>query len=346
MLRCSTRWHLPQRDPFKVLGLTRTATKAEVKMKYRELARVFHPDAEAGDSAKMEEVNHAYKVLLKEGGYERLHLPGPKDASGIGGRGGAGGAGAVGVTAEGRRRDARQSSAAPFTVDQQAYSTETSDERAAGEAAGSASAAPFLSDEEVEKMGALDPSTERRTPDGKYLYQSRDDQSWVELDRPLLRAQQPHYASFAAQADMSAELRRRSLLKEKEMNAKSSFQRTADRLADSADLPTHNKHFLRFYVLLLIGVFYLMYKRTFERTHHHRKRHNFYHNLEDNREELLEAYVQHKAGLQVSAVAAALVFIAAAEGKTACDAVVPSPPEVFFRAVKPPPDHFTVIAGG
>lgn len=195
-------------------------------------------------------------------------------------------------------------------------------------------------------MGALDPATERRTPEGKYLYQSRDDQTWVELERPLLRAHQPHYASFSAQADMAGELRRRSLLKEKEENEKSAFQRATDKLSDSADLPTRNPHFLRFYVVLLICVFYLMYKRTFERTNHQRKRTNFYHDLEDNRAELLEAYAQHKAGLQVSAVAAALVFIAAAERKTMQDAVVPSPPEVFFRAVKPPADHFTVIAGG
>ncbi|KAL7696683.1 DnaJ domain protein-like protein [Lotmaria passim] len=332
MLRYSTWWRLPQRDPFKVLGLSRTATKAEVKMKYRELARVYHPDAESGDSTKMEEVNHAYKLLLKEGGYERLHLPGPKDGSAGGSRAG------VGVTAEGRRQPPRQTTTAPFTVEQQDHSTERS-----GSGAGSSS---YFSDEEMEKVSALDPATERRTPSGKYLYQSRDDQSWVELDRPLLRAHQPHYASFAAQADMNAELRRRAVLKEREQNEKSGFQRAADRLADSADLPTHNPHFLRFYVLLLIAVFYLMFKRTFERTTHQRKRTEFYHDLEDNRAELLETYALHKAGLQVSAVAAAVLFIAAAEHKTLNDAVVPSPPEVYFRAVKPPPDHFTVVAGG
>lgn len=344
MLRGSALWRLPQRDPFKILGLSRTATKAEVKMKYRELARVFHPDAESGDSAKMEEVNHAYKLLLKEGGYERLHLPGPRDPSSTS----SAGTRNVGVTAEGRRRSPGHTATAPFTVDQQDHSYDTTEGVSAGASSASASAASssYLSDEEMEKVSALDPATERRTPAGKYLYQNRDDQSWVELDRPLVRAHQPHYATFAAQADMNAELRRRAVLKEKEQNEKSNFQRAADRLSDSADLPTRNPHFLRLYVLLLIAVFYLMYKRTFERTTHQRKRANFYHELEDNRAELLEAYAAHKTGLQVSAVAAAMVFIAAAEKKTMQDAVVPSPPEVFFRAVKPPPDHFTVIAGG
>ncbi|KPA83309.1 putative mitochondrial DnaJ domain protein-like protein [Leptomonas pyrrhocoris] len=332
MIRYSRWWRLPQRDPFKVLGLSRAATKAEVKMKYRELARVYHPDAESGDGVKMEEVNHAYKLLLKEGGYERLHLPGPKDGVSSTANG------AVGVTAEGRRHPPRQTAAAPFSVDQQEFSTEPSGT--------SASSSSYLSDEEMEKVSALDPATERRTPEGKYLYQSRDDQSWVEMDRPLLRAHQPHYASFAAQADMKAELRRRAVLKEREQNEKSGFQRAADRLADSADLPTRNRHLLRFYALLVITVFYLMFKRTFERTTRQQRRTGYYHDLEENRAELLEAYALHKAGLQVSAVAAAVVFIAAAEHKTMLDAVVPSPPEVFFRAVRPPPDHFTVVAGG
>ncbi|KPI84098.1 DnaJ domain protein-like protein [Leptomonas seymouri] len=334
MIRYSAWWRLPQRDPFKILGLSRSASKAEVKMKYRELARVYHPDAESGDSAKMEEVNHAYKLLLKEGGFERLHLPSPKGGSSSRDKG------TPGVTADGRRQPIRQTATAPFTADQHDCSTERSVQRS------SASSSSYLSDAETEKLSALDPTTERRTPEGKYLYQSRDDQSWVELDRPLLRAHQPHYASFAAQADMNAELRRRAVLKERELNEKSGFQRAVDRLADSADLPTRNPRFLRFYVLLIISVFCLMYKRTFERTTHQRRRTNFYHDLEENRAELLEAYVLHKAGMQVSVVAAAVVFLAAAEHKTMQDPVVPSPPEVYFRAVKPPPDHFTVVAGG
>ncbi|TPP43281.1 DnaJ domain family protein [Leishmania donovani] len=326
---------LPQRDPFKMLGLTRSATKAEVKMKYRELARIYHPDAGSGDSAKMEEVNHAYKLLLKEGGYERLHLPGSSRARPHGAKG------PVGVTSESRRELPREKATAPFTVDQQSSGTAGA---SSGASAGTASS--LLTDEEAEKVSALDPATERRTPEGKYLYQSRDDQSWVELDRPLLRAQQPHYASFSAQADMKAELRRRAVLKEKEQNEKSRFQRTADRLADSAELPTQNPHLLRIYALVVVCVFYLMYKRTFERTHHQRKRAKFYQALEENREELMATYEKHKEGLQVTAVAAALVFLAAAEHKTADDPVVPSPPEVFYRSVKPPSDHYTVVAGG
>ncbi|GET90850.1 Dnaj domain protein-like protein [Leishmania tarentolae] len=333
--RVHSRLLLPQRDPFKILGLTRSATKAEVKMKYRELARIYHPDAESGDSAKMEEVNHAYKLLLKEGAYERLHLPAPGGARAHDGNR------PVGVTSESRRQPLREMATAPFTVDQQTSGTAGS---SLGMSSGSASSP--LTDEEAEKVSALDPTTERRTPEGKYLYQNRDDQSWVELDRPLLRAQQPHYASFSAQADMNAELRRRALLQEKEQNEKSRFQRAADRLADNAELPTKNPHLLRIYALVVVVVFFLMYKRTFERTTHQRRRTQFYQELEENREELMKAYEKHKEGLQATAVTAALVFLAAAEHKKSSDPVVPSPPEVFYRSVKPPNNHYTVIAGG
>jgi hypothetical protein len=62
------------KDPFKVLGLTRTATKSEVKTRYRELAMQYHPDSSHGDAAKMEQINRAYNLLIKEGAFERLHL--------------------------------------------------------------------------------------------------------------------------------------------------------------------------------------------------------------------------------------------------------------------------------
>ena len=32
------------RDPYEVLGLPRNATKDQVKTKYRELAKKYHPD--------------------------------------------------------------------------------------------------------------------------------------------------------------------------------------------------------------------------------------------------------------------------------------------------------------
>ncbi|MFO8143753.1 MAG: DnaJ domain-containing protein [Dehalococcoidales bacterium] len=49
----------------KILGLGATATLAEIKAAYRELAQRYHPDrsGELGDQARMRELNRAYELL-------------------------------------------------------------------------------------------------------------------------------------------------------------------------------------------------------------------------------------------------------------------------------------------
>ncbi|EPY36264.1 DnaJ domain protein-like protein [Angomonas deanei] len=306
----------PQRDPFKVLGLTRAATKAEVKMKYRELARIYHPDSESGDGVKMEQVNHAYKLLMKEGGYERMHL---KRGSGVAQDGPAG------VTAERRRP-----SATPYSSDQHEREKQKED---------------VLSDEEMAKVGALDPSTERVTPEGKYLYQNRDDGTWVELSKRLVRADKPHYASFSAKRDMDDELRRMSQAKERIENEKSKFEKFSDRLSDTAELPSNRPWVLKLGMVSACFVFYLTYKRSFARGAHHKSKHQYYKELDNEREELLAIYDEYKAGIENSVNAAALVFLAAAKKKKMSDPVVQPPPEVYYHYVKPPSSHFDVHAG-
>lgn len=52
-------------DYYKILGVPRTATQAEIKKAFRKLARTHHPDA-GGDEAKFKELNEAYEVLSDE----------------------------------------------------------------------------------------------------------------------------------------------------------------------------------------------------------------------------------------------------------------------------------------
>lgn len=54
-------------DPYKVLGIPRGATEAEIKKAYRKKAKEYHPDLHPNDPVaikKMQEVNEAYDMLM------------------------------------------------------------------------------------------------------------------------------------------------------------------------------------------------------------------------------------------------------------------------------------------
>lgn len=54
------------KDYYKVLGVEKTASEAEIKKAYRKLAKKHHPDVNSGDekaSEKFKEINEAYEVL-------------------------------------------------------------------------------------------------------------------------------------------------------------------------------------------------------------------------------------------------------------------------------------------
>lgn len=50
-------------DYYKLLGLEKTATEAEIKRAYRKLAHQHHPDKGGGDEKKFKEISEAYQVL-------------------------------------------------------------------------------------------------------------------------------------------------------------------------------------------------------------------------------------------------------------------------------------------
>lgn len=62
---------MEQKDYYNILGLSRDASDKEIKKKFRELSRLYHPDRQAGKSdeekkeaeEKFKEINQAYSVL-------------------------------------------------------------------------------------------------------------------------------------------------------------------------------------------------------------------------------------------------------------------------------------------
>ncbi len=82
-----------KRDYYEVLGVSKDASKDEVKKAYRKLARKYHPDVNKEDGAadKFKEAKEAYEVLSddqKRAQYDQFGHNGPQ-SQGFGGFGGA-----------------------------------------------------------------------------------------------------------------------------------------------------------------------------------------------------------------------------------------------------------------
>ena len=72
------------KDPYKLLGVSKSATDAEIKKAYRQLAKKLHPDANPGDAAseaKFKEITAAY-TLLSDKDMRARYDSGKVDASG------------------------------------------------------------------------------------------------------------------------------------------------------------------------------------------------------------------------------------------------------------------------
>ena len=87
-----------KRDYYEVLGVAKTATDADLKKAYRQLAKKYHPDTNPGDKeaeAKFKEASEAYAILSdpdKRRQYDQFgHAAFEQGGGGAGGFGGFGG---------------------------------------------------------------------------------------------------------------------------------------------------------------------------------------------------------------------------------------------------------------
>jgi len=86
----------PEFDPYAVLGVSRSASDAEIKTAYRDLVAKYHPDRHGGNpledlaAAKMAEINRAYEILSnpdRRADYDRggfRGVPGGRPGPGFG----------------------------------------------------------------------------------------------------------------------------------------------------------------------------------------------------------------------------------------------------------------------
>lgn len=91
---------MAERDYYTVLGVSKDASKAEIKKSYRKMAMKFHPDQNPDDpkaEEKFKELGEAYEVLSdedKKAAYDRYgHAAFKQQSAGGGGGGGFGGGG-------------------------------------------------------------------------------------------------------------------------------------------------------------------------------------------------------------------------------------------------------------
>ncbi|MEA4910615.1 Chaperone protein DnaJ [bioreactor metagenome] len=80
---------MANKDYYETLGVSKSASKDEIKKAFYKLAAKYHPDKKDGDEAKFKEINEAYQVLSNDQKRKEYDMYG-QTFSGAGSQGGAG----------------------------------------------------------------------------------------------------------------------------------------------------------------------------------------------------------------------------------------------------------------
>ncbi|QBQ08061.1 DnaJ family protein [Spiroplasma gladiatoris] len=64
----ANEFEIKLKNAYKCLGLNSDASDAEIKKKYRQLAKKYHPDVNSSKEAqnKMSEINNAYDLIMEQ----------------------------------------------------------------------------------------------------------------------------------------------------------------------------------------------------------------------------------------------------------------------------------------
>ena len=101
-------------DPYKTLGIKKSATAAEIKSAYRKLAKQHHPDLNSGNAERFKNISGAYDVLSDKDKRERYD----RGEFDIGQRGQRPGAGFWKNWSDGSRGNGQGNSSHSFNFDQ------------------------------------------------------------------------------------------------------------------------------------------------------------------------------------------------------------------------------------